>query len=156
MPQLTSGRHVGINPEPLMTMIDDIINERTLALWPLLSIGSPLDCLKHFEVIYFEETQSTALQASDMTGNHPRELKPIPTGLRVTDVLGEQSDWSEEEKRDFNEFLKCERAQAVLQLAFEQVTNTRVTLEEHGSFQQKWQAKTWKIGCHPLQEDLDN
>lgn len=153
MPQLTSGRHVGINPKPLHTLIEDIIHEHTQALWPLLSIRSPHDCLTHFEIIYFEETQSTFLQTSEMTGNHPRGLKPTHTGLGVTDVLCENSDWTLEEKRDFTEFLQSERAQGLLQRAFEQVTNARVALEQQGNFLQRWQVQTWKNGCHPLQKE---
>jgi len=156
MPQLSSGRHVAISPTPLNQLIDDILHERTLALWPLLAISSPEDCLAFFEVIYFVEKDAEDKTDQASNGNYPPELMPAPTGLSPVDVLSEDSEWTADERHEFKAFLSSERAQNFLQKAYDDVKDTQELLRTDGSFLQKWQALTWQAGCHPLQDQPED
>lgn len=154
MPQLPSGRHVALEPQPLNQLIDDVVNERAVAIWPLLAIASPNDCINHFELVYMEPT-GDGDTPSLATGSVPLDaaLRKVHTGLTLGDVLADTSDWSREDKEFFCEFLSSERVQAFLAHHFDHVQEVQAELREHGSSLQKWEAQTWAAGCHPLQDE---
>lgn len=154
MPQLPSGRHVALEPEPLNKLIDDVVNERTAAIWPLLAMECPNDCIKHFELVYME-TSCDGDIPSLAKASVPIDsaLRKVHTGLTLSDVLADTSDWSSEDKEFFCEFLSSERVQAFLVDHFDHVQKVKTALLEHGSSLQKWQTQTWLSGCHPLQNE---
>jgi hypothetical protein len=147
---------VALEPDPLNKLIDDVVNEKAVGIWPLLAIETPNDCINHFEIVYMEPVDGGDLP-NLAQGSVPMDadLRKVCTGLTLRDVLAENSDWSEEDKEFFCEFLSSARVQAFLAHHYEHVQKVQTALREHGSFLQKWEAQTWAAGCHPLQEDKE-
>lgn len=157
MPQLPSGRHVGLNPGPLNKMVADIVNNKAVVTWPILEIETPADCLKHMEVIYLiPEGEGEEVQLAEESNPGAEGMKIQRTGLSIADVMSEESDWPLIDKVAFEAFLTDPAIEPFLNDHFSRILELKEALKEHGSFVQKWEALTWENGVHPLQDENDD
>ncbi|UTA46863.1 hypothetical protein L1F30_11895 [Simiduia sp. 21SJ11W-1] len=153
MPQLPSGRHVALDPAPLRSLIDKILDEESVTIWPLLAIQKPIDCLQHLEVIYLVPDQGEALQLAPGSLPLDANLQKQPTGLKPRDVLHPDFNWPREDKLAFANYLQGPRVAAYLEKQFERVMEVKQALKEHGTGLEQWEVHTWEAGVHPVQEN---
>lgn len=82
MPQLPSGRHVGITANPLLEILDNLEDEENYA--QLKRINSVSDIFPFIEVVYLE----TAVPGNEskiiipITSQPPSNLKEVPSGIK--------------------------------------------------------------------------
>jgi hypothetical protein len=96
MPQLKSGRHVGISADPLIKTIKfgTDVHVSAVIMAYRMSVTSP-DKLKDFlSVAYFREGEGT-----------PPDAPSYDSGFFVRDVLAGKADWSEDEVQEFRTWL---------------------------------------------------
>lgn len=126
MPQLPSGRHVGVDPQPLNALIDDIISGKAVVSWPLLAIESKMDLLAHLAIVYFEEIDDgKSFELAKGSLPIDARLKKVVTNKTVVDVFNDNSDWSDEDKSAFWEHLTSERVKPFFNSLLEHVEKVK-------------------------------
>lgn len=98
MPQLQSGRHVGVLPldltEGLLRGTEEAIYWRIVLF--RLTVHQPWDLVRMLPVIYFEEQEDET----------PR-LKPYRSGFQVVEVLDGRACWRAQETEEFRVWLEA-------------------------------------------------
>lgn len=97
MPQLKSGRYVGLAPSPLLALIkfgsDTSVSAAIIAY--RLSISSPQQLRDYLTIAYYRQCDE----------NPPPDALSYDSGFLVKDVLEGKADWSEDEIREFDNWL---------------------------------------------------
>ena len=101
MPQLKSGRHVGVAPLPLLDRIKFGTDSEIYALVIAyrLEVQSPEDLRGLLPVTYFKEGEGT-----------PPDAPAYALGLSVKDVLGGKADWLQAEVDEFRQWVETDAA----------------------------------------------
>jgi len=155
MPQLPSGCHVGVDPQPLNDLLDGVVQGSSTVVWPLLAIDSPQALSRYLEVVYFQRGEDGEV-FNPLAGSLPidSELKMVRTGLMVSNVLsGDVEGWSEGDRHVYEQFIMGERARPFFEEHLARVKAFCDVLLEHGSPVQRVEVATWHSGCHWLQQE---
>jgi len=114
MPQLPSGRHVGIHCLPP----DDIIKKvsRTYPEVSLITLGmkvkeiDSLEAIKPYVCVLFVRASSNPEnnQFDERSQSIPENSEPYDSGHTLADIEEFTADWSEDDKQAFNNFLRSE------------------------------------------------
>lgn len=101
MPQLKSGRHVGIQPQSFVDQINNgtDVNVYAFILAYRFSVHKPADLRNFLMVVYFKEDQGT-----------PPNAPAYHSGFLVRDVLDGKAGWSDEEIEEFRNWLDTNEA----------------------------------------------
>ncbi len=120
MPQLKSGRHVALSASPLLDKIkcgsDVSVSAAIMAF--RLSVSSPQQLRDFLTVGYFQESE----------GNPPN-APSYSSGFLVKDVLEGKAGWSEEEIREFENWLNT--SPEVNQWVSEQFKEINTVIRNH-------------------------
>lgn len=154
MPQLPSGKHVGVTLDPLNKLINDILENQLMTCAPLLRINQMEDLYPYLNIVYFENETDSDTPGLEV-GSLPldAELKPVFTNYRVTDVLSKESEWDGADKEAFINFLESERFNKMHKKKFESVLELKEILEKEGSWLNKAEFQMWKGGFHWEQDE---
>lgn len=159
MPQLPSGRHIGIHVESL----EEIAHKIHARLGEagkndfLSEIGkiTTLEALAPYvDVLYFREAAEDAEENSDryhQSSNRPAvRIEPYLSGFNLTEIEKLSADWSAADQAAFQAFLAEDRTRVYLQGSLDQVVAFSNKLNKE--FVERYVAMLWKAGLHPLQE----
>ena len=113
MPQLTSGRHVGLSTDRLFRMIDNGSDEaRSVAMvWLRLHVNTPEKLRNELAIVLYREGEGT-----------PPAAPAYLAGYTVGDVLDGRTDWPPQDVADLQAFLATRRAKDHVQTEFEQLS----------------------------------
>jgi hypothetical protein len=122
MPQLVSGRHVGLNVDRVLALARDGDFNHALAL--ASTIRTPEDLLQVMDLVYFAAWRG-----------QPDTSEPYLTGLTVRDISTDKCDWSPEEMRSFDSWLESPPARHWLRERFDELhevlRTTKTSLPEN-------------------------
>lgn len=154
MPQLTSGRHVGLSFAPLEVLIREASEGR--AVHQLMSIETQGQLDAYAEVVELTPVAASG-RAVLADGSIPTDLQfdDTDTGINF-DALDKLIDrgWTSAEILEFREFWQSSsRAQAMKDVALTRAREVQSWLLEHGPFVARLAAMWWRAGCHPAQEE---
>lgn len=131
MPQLSSGRHFGLAPSPILRLITEGTDE-SRSYWIMqfrLHIRSPTALRDTLPIVYYRENEGP-----------PPDAPAFPSGLSVTDILSGKSDWTPEEMAEFEAWLLDNpRLEAWTQAAFDEI-------DEAIKNNSVWQSPLWMDG----------
>ena len=96
MPQLKSGRHVGLSASPLLEKLKfgTDVQVSTVIMAFRMAVPSAEQLKGYLSVAYFREGEGT-----------PPDAPSYYSGFQVRDVLDGKAGWSEEEIREFDTWL---------------------------------------------------
>lgn len=147
MPQLPSGRHVGIDPKPLNDLLSEIEIGKSGLVWSLLEMDRPGKLGRYIEVVDFKRDNSGEAYTT-LDGSRPMdsELKMVRTGLMVPEVLAGAGagDLSDADRAAFEQFLCSERTRPFFEEHWERVSEFCDLLLEHGNCVQRVEVATWR------------
>lgn len=105
MPQLPSGKHVGITAKALQNLFDHLEDEGNYDR--LKKIESISDIYPYVEILYFRAVviDEKDKQPTVITGKLPSNLKEIPSGYYLSDKKQIYADWSKEDQLAFESFI---------------------------------------------------
>ena len=155
MPQLPSGKHLGLDPSPLQKVVSDAYGG--LKTHELMAIENIEQLFSHINVLYYrpiEEARSNIPLAKFSTVP-PDGLESYFSGFNLVSIKNELDSWSGGDQKAFIEFLNEKRTNRFLEGLLETVKRYQNELMEHPSTLQGMLALWWKLGIHPLQEDED-
>lgn len=111
MPMLPSGRHVGLDPAPLVALLQE--GHSPVNVRHLFAIRRWPDLWPWIEVVLFvpaeEVDDSSGLRIRADTLPLPAWMVPRPSGFRLDRFEALQADWTDEDRAAFARFLE-ERA----------------------------------------------
>jgi hypothetical protein len=159
MPQLPSGLHFAVDTLPLEQVLDDAYGGR--CVHTLMAIKDLQQFFAHVRVLYFRPRaplapQAAAVQCSRHSDTMPEDLELFPSGYDLVTIKDEYTKWSREDQDAFIAFLNSPRMDAYFTEALDTVRQHQQNL-----LGQPWTlpgllATWWKLGCHPLQEPLND
>lgn len=104
MPQLPSGRHVGLSNDRLFAWAEDEADLDELELM-LEAITDPEHLLNLIDLTYYHANDATVAAAKGEPG------EPYPAGITAAQFDAEDSDWSAADIAFFRDWLDGQRAQ---------------------------------------------
>lgn len=154
MPQLPSGRHVGIDPAPLHDLLQNA--EHFGNVHKVLAIKTTNDVLDYVEVVFLVPaadagTANNELHLGEGSLPAPPGMVCISSGSRLANWEAEFREWPEDDKRTFRELLES-RAAPTLQGYLAVVENVQAQLRASPDFLTKVLSAWWDHGLHPAQE----
>jgi hypothetical protein len=100
MPQLASGRHVGVSPHRLLDWAEHRAHSGDY-LRMAIDDRMPAQLWADIDVVVFLSADGSAAS--------PAEGEPVLAGFTVADLATGRCDWSEEERREFLAWTASER-----------------------------------------------
>lgn len=162
MPQLPSGRHIGIHVESL----EEIAHKIHASLGEaekndfISEIGkiTTLDALAPYvDVLYFREEAEDAEENPEryhqFSSRPAVRVEPYLSGFNLAEIEKLSADWSAADQAAFQAFLAEDRIQGYLQESLDQVM--AFSKELNRDFVERYVAMLWKAGLHPLQEEAE-
>lgn len=116
MPQLPSGRHVGLVSDPIFDLVREGDWGRNMQL--TLHVHSPDELAPIINVTYY-----TPVAGESGPG------KPFLSGLMLADIGTDKCDWSAEDVAFFEKWLASDVAQKWLKNTFEELTKLTRTVK---------------------------
>lgn len=115
MPQLPSGRHVGIHCLPPEDIIKKV--SRTYPEVSLITLGmkvkeiDSLEAIKPYVSVLYVRASSNPEnnQLDERSQSIPENAEPYDSGHTLADIDEFTADWTEEDKQAFNEFLQSDK-----------------------------------------------
>lgn len=156
MPQLPSGRHVAIDPYPLVELLDDASNPANVH--KILAIDSLSKMMSWLEVDYFvtpEEANGDAIETKLGVGSltPPPGLVALRTGCPLSRWEALAADWSEEDRAAMRSFLSESRIKDYMEHRLSVVRQQQQNLLTSDKFTVRLIAGWWMAGIHPAQEE---
>ncbi len=153
MPQLPSGRHIGLDPAPLAKMVSDA--EAGKFVLDLMAIKHPEDALRRIGVLYFRPKVESdrGMSLSELSNLPPEDLEPYPSGFNVVTIKSEFDQWSPEDQSAFIEFLRADRTSRFMDSVLAAIRKAQDRLVDNPSTLPGLLATWWNLGIHPLQEE---
>ena len=113
MPQLPSGRHVGISPDNILNFAEKCDFQQVSDFY--LNIHDRNMLLHLLNVVLYEDN------ANPPSAGQPSIGKPYITDLKVTDIETPKCNWSSDDKAVFSQWLQEERTQEYLQSIYDKL-----------------------------------
>jgi len=137
MPQLPSGRHVGIHclsPDDIIRKVSDTHPEVSL-----LTLGmkvkeiDSLETIKPFITILFVRKSQSADRAplDKRSQTIPEDTESYDSGYTLADQALFTADWSEEDKQAFTDFLESEKVASYFQDVLNQMQTTGIQYQQN-------------------------
>ena len=155
MPQLPSGRHVGLETHPLESLLE--ADPGGTRLPELLRIRTREHLTPYLDVVVFEPSpEGHEVILTDGFAALPLGLRSRPTPYTVATLpVGrpERSwpDWNTSDDPAWREFLASPRVHAQLDALLATVEARRDALRHHGTEDEQMQIQMWDTQCHPMQ-----
>ncbi len=126
MPQLPSGKHVGLTTRPLHQLLVNLDEGSNFAL--INKIGSLDDLFPYVEIIYFinGNTDTPPKNLHEITGKLPAGLTEISSGYRLSQKAELFSDWPLADCQALNDFIAGDEFQKHLGSLFNDIKHIRV------------------------------
>ncbi len=151
MPQLSSGRHVGLDPSPLHQLLDRACDG--IDAHELMALEAQPDLFAYINVLYFrQDAGGRSYQLADQSTAPPVDLEPYPSGYDLTSIQEELCSWSSADRHAFVGFLNEERTNAFLEGLLAIVRDEQENLLQQPASIPGLLATWWKMGIHPLQD----
>jgi len=138
MPKLPSGFMIGIAGMKHQEMLKHFLamnpQQRLLTIGAELAIHtSDIDSIKPFvRVMYYRQCEGVARYKHDARSNQPPEdMEPYDSGFTLADYPGFASEWPEEDKTFFYEFLKSEKVTSYLKDVLQQAQDAGNQYQEN-------------------------
>lgn len=113
MPQLPSGRHVGISPDNILDFAKKCDFQQITNFYMHIHDRNMLLHLLH--VVLYKDNNNPPLVEQPIIGN------PYISDLVVTDIDTTKCNWSSEDKAAFSQWLQEERTQDYLQSIYDKL-----------------------------------
>jgi len=137
MPQLPSGRHVGIHclsPDDIIRKVSDTHPEVSL-----LTLGmkvkeiDSLETIKPFITILFVRKSQSADRAplDKRSKTIPEDTESYDSGYTLADQDQFTADWTEEDKQAFTDFLESEKVDSYFQDVLNQMQTTGIQYQQN-------------------------
>ena len=152
MPQLPSGRHVGLDPSPVDALWKDALQAQRVH--QLMDIESVDDLLPFVDVIYFRDQDTSEDWSKRMhegADQLPPRLEPYPSGFNLLSIPDELVNWSAEDQAAFQVFVDRARSSGFLDEMLARVQEYKKDVAENGHKLARLLAAWWRAGVHPLQ-----
>ena len=152
MPMLPSGRHVGLDPSPLVALLQE--GHSPVNVRHLFAIRRWPDLWPWIDVVVFvpadEAEGSAGLRSRADALPLPPGLVPRPSGFRLDDFETLQADWTADDRAAFARFLH-ERAAPAFARHLAKARAVQALVREHASGATQAQIAWWDAGAHPAQ-----
>lgn len=162
MPQLPSGRHIGVlvsSPEEIAHKIVTSQQEGKLNFIAnsMSHICTIDDLAPYVNVIFFREVEGSDhdenAKGAILISTAPEKwIEPYRSGLTLADLDHFSSDWSDEDKAVFQAFLAEDRNQNYFQEGLDSIVAFRNDLTK--AFMAQYVSALRKAGLHPDQEEV--
>lgn len=152
MPQLFSGRHVGLDPKKLFRLFKEA--EEGRFVHRLMAIHDTDALLRFLEVVELkseEEGGGVVLNPSSVQSN--LAFKSVPTGVFANNLEGLSLHWSQEEITEIHDFLFEPRTIDLREKLLVEVKKKQELLLLNSNPIARLQALWWTTNCHPAQEE---
>ena len=155
MPQLPSGRHVGLETHPLESLLE--ADPGGTRLPELLRIRTREHLHPYLNVVVFEPNpEGQAVEPADESlplppGLHSRPTPYTAATLPVGRPERRWPDWSASDDPAWREFLASPPVHAQLDALLATVEARRDALRHHGTPHEQRQIQMWDTQCHPMQ-----
>lgn len=151
MPMLPSGRHVGLDPSPLVAMLQE--DHGRCNVHHLFSIRQWQDLWPWIDVVLFvpaDEADDSPGPRMRADGLLPPGLVPRPSGFRLDRFEALQADWTGEDRAAFARFLH-ERAAPAFARHLEKARAVQAVAREYADGATRTPIAAWDAGVHPAQ-----
>ncbi len=150
MPQLPSGRHVGLSQDPLARLVTDAREgkfvHRLMAITEVSHLAPFLEVLELVEID--GDNQVTVAEGS----NHlPGNFRSIESGVHLDRL--EVLPWPIEDIEALRTFATSPRNVSWMQQRLADVVAAKQEIAQGGEFVARLQAAWWSAGVHPAQEE---
>lgn len=154
MPQLPSGRHVGISPD-LDELWHDALNGRHVHV--LMAIDSFED-VKPFisvvELIPSEQPSESGVGLDPLSTPFPlANFIAQPTGFGLNQMAALAARWPASDVFAFEQWLAEPACQSKFDALMVDIRNMQRDIFKEGSYLARVTAGWWVAGCHPAQEE---
>lgn len=153
MPQLPSGRHVAVDPEPLTTLTRGVASPYNAH--HLMAIEELGDLFRWLDILVLAPTKTwkpAERERARAVPGAPAGFVGVPTSFRLADWRSCAGGWSEEDRAAMLAFID-ERVRPWLHDDMELVRRCQKALRESPQTPAGMLAAMWEAGCHPLQDD---
>jgi hypothetical protein len=152
MPQLPSGKHAGIDPEPFFQLIKDA--EEGKFVHRLMAIADVTHLLPYLEVIELTPCVGhSGVSFSEDSNPRPVEFDKIATGVTLNHLEQLTGLWTPDDLAAFRAFIDEERNLHYRMSLLEVAIQTQKAIAKSGAFLPKLLAHWWLAGVHPAQEE---
>ena len=152
MPMLPSGRHVCLDPSPLVALLQE--GHSPVNVHHLFAIRQWPDLWPWIDVVLFEpadESESaTGLRLRADALPLPPGLVPRPSGFRLDQFEALQADWTDEDRAAFAHFLH-ERAAPAFVRHLAKARAVQAVVREQANVATQTLIAWWDAGVHPAQ-----
>ncbi|TCV81272.1 hypothetical protein [Sulfurirhabdus autotrophica] len=156
MPQLPSGRHVAIDPYPLLELLDDSDNAANIhKILPIDSISKMMDWLLVAYFITPEDAHGKGIDPKMGEGSltPPPGLVYMRTGFTLSRWDELAVDWSKEDRTAMMAFLSEPRYLDYMEHRLMNVKQRQQRILSSDSVTTKLLAGMWMAGIHPAQDE---
>ena len=152
MPQLPSGRHIDLDPSPLVKLIENA--NSGIFVHDLMAIKHPEDALQHVGVLYYrpKKEDGSDLPMAKHSSLPPADLKPYPSSFNLVTIKATVDTWPPEDRAAFLQFLCAEKTSHYMDSLLPAVRRAQGVLLENPSTLPGLLATWWNLGIHTLQD----
>ncbi len=158
MPQLPSGRHIALDPSPIQEIITKAFDSG-FGVHGLMAIETIEHLYSHIDILFFRpraDNNDASVSLANFSLVTPDELEPYRSGYNLISIQDEFNQWSYADQKAFLNFLNEKRTNHFLGEILETVRKYQEELLEEPTSLQGLLATWWKMGCHPLQDELND
>ena len=152
MPMLPSGRHVGLDPSPLVALLEE--GHSPFNVHHLFAIRRWPDLWPWIDVVLFVPADEAQAAPKPRMGAGalplPPGLVPRPSGFRLDRCEALQADWADEDRAAFARFLH-ERAAPAFARHLDKALAVQAAVREHADGATRTLVAWWDAGVHPAQ-----
>jgi hypothetical protein len=152
MPQLHSGRHVGLDPKKLFDLFKQA--EQGVFVHRLMAIEDGNLILRFLEIIeLIPDDKSAGVLLNPFSVQTKLVFKPKSTGVFANDLTGLSLAWSQADINGIQDFLSQPRAIELREQLLTKVKKCQKLLLSGNNAIASQQALWWSTNCHPAQEE---
>lgn len=155
MPQLPSGQHIGLDPSPLQSIVNNAYDG--IQAHELMAIETMDQLFKHINILFYRanDNGNDGYSLSELSIKAPDGFIAYESGYNLVTIKGVFDQWGQKDQCAFLEFLNESRTNSFFEAIFESIVKYQKGLTDNPSTLQGLLAMWWKLGVHPLQETDD-